>query len=83
MMNLGFRLAPMIVSILVVVGFVTVLVLLVIKPVQLEASALDILKIMVGTLSTMTGQVVQYHIGSSAGSKSKDDILAGQITKTT
>lgn len=77
----GNRLPSIVVSALVIAGFVAVMVLLIARPVQVEAAVLDILKIMTGALATMTSQVVQYHIGSSAGSKAKDDILSGIATK--
>lgn len=70
-----------IVSALVVVGFVAVLVLMILKPVAMAAEIADALKILLGTLSAQFGAVVQYHLGSSAGSKSKDDIMRELVTK--
>jgi hypothetical protein len=35
----------------------------------------EVLMIMVGTLTSLTGNVVQYYFGSSAGSKSKEEAL--------
>lgn len=68
---------PTVVSTVVTIGFVLVLAMLILRPVQLTADIADIVKILSGTLSTMFAAVVQYHIGSSLGSKSKDAIIAG------
>lgn len=70
----NLRLAPTIVSTIVVVGFIIVLVLLIVRPVALEANVADLLKILTGTLAAKFGDVVMYHIGSSSGSKEKDDM---------
>ncbi len=35
----------------------------------------EVLMIMVGTLTSLTTQIVSYYFGSSAGSKSKEDAL--------
>lgn len=73
------RLAPTIISTLVISGFVAVLVLLIVRPVAMDEKIADLLKILTGALSAKFGDVVQYHIGSSAGSKSKDDLLAEKL----
>jgi hypothetical protein len=64
-----------IVSCLVVVGFIVVVALLLVKPVALDDHTTSILTLLVGALSNEFGHVVQYHVGSSAGSKDKDSVL--------
>jgi hypothetical protein len=66
-----------IVSTLVVVGFIAVLLTLLVHPVSLVGDIADIFKVLVGALSTQFVTVVQYHLGSSAGSRAKDEIIAG------
>ena len=64
-----------IVSVIVVVGFITLLSLWLFKPPTSDAALLAVLNIMIGTLSTAFGAVVQYWLGSSAGSANKDQLL--------
>lgn len=66
---------PTIISCLVVTGFMGVLVLLILKPLQIDTQIGDILKILIGSLGAKFGDVVQYHIGSSAGSRDKDGMM--------
>lgn len=75
------RIAPVVVSTLVVIGFITVLVLLIVRPIAISAEIGDLLKILTGTLAAKFGDVVQYHIGSSAGSKDKDDLNKAMLLK--
>jgi hypothetical protein len=79
----NMRLAASVVSALVIFGFVAVLLVLLIHPVDLSNGVADIFKILTGTLAAKFGDVVQYNIGSSAGSKAKDDILNGLVTPAT
>ena len=79
----GSKPGPIIISCLVIVGFVSVLVLLILKPITFDEKIADILKILVGTLAAKFGDVVQYHIGSSAGSRGKDDVLNTIATSVT
>ena len=65
-----------IVSSVVVIGFIAILVMLIVRPIALEEKVVSILQILVGTLAAKFGDVVQYHIGSSAGSKAKDAVIA-------
>lgn len=67
-----------IVCTIVVIGFVVVLALFVLRPVTLSEQVLTLLNIMVGTLAAKFGDVIQFFIGSSAGSKAKDDVIAKQ-----
>lgn len=80
-MNQSFLSGPAIVSAIVVAGFVTLIVLLVVSPIKLEEHVAQILNILTGTLAAKFGDVVQYHVGSSAGSKAKDDVLKGIVSE--
>lgn len=71
----NLKLGSSIISVLVVVGFVTVLALMLIHPVSVDNSAADIIKILVGTLGAKFGDVVQYHIGDTAASKEKTTMV--------
>lgn len=59
-----------VVSILVVGGFLAVVMALFIK--AIPASSENIANILLGTLATMAGTVVNYWLGSSSGSAVKD-----------
>lgn len=65
-----------IISSLVVVGFFGTVAVLLLHQVAVDSVMGDVLKILTGTLGANFGAVVQYHFGSSAGSKNKDAILA-------
>jgi uncharacterized membrane protein YeaQ/YmgE (transglycosylase-associated protein family) len=71
----NFKLNPAIISILVVIAFAGVLALLLLKPVSLSAEVGTIINVLTGTLAAKFGDVVSYHIGSSAVVSGKDDIL--------
>ena len=71
----GARPGPTIVSCLVVVGFILVVTVLLVRPIALDDHSSSILTLLVGALANEFGHVVQFHIGSSTGSKAKDDIL--------
>lgn len=77
------KFGPLIISIIVVLGFVLILVLLVLRPITIEEHIVDVLKILVGTLAAKFGDVVQYHIGSSLGSKDKDAVLGTMAARLT
>lgn len=68
-----------IISAIVIVGFFTVVVVLMLRPFAIDGNVAQILNILLGALSANFGSVVQYHIGSSSGSKAKDAIIASQI----
>ncbi len=70
---------PILISCLVVAGFVGILILLIFKPITLEDHVATILNVLTGTLAAKFGDVVQYHIGSSAGSKEKDDTTSALL----
>ena len=71
----GAKPGPTIVSCLVVVGFILVVTLLLLRPITLDDHSTSILTLLVGGLANEFGHVVQFHIGSSTGSKAKDEIL--------
>jgi hypothetical protein len=69
------KLGPIVVSCLVVIGFIAVVTMFLLRPITLDGNSTTILTILIGALSNEFGHVVQYHVGSSAGSKAKDDVL--------
>jgi uncharacterized membrane protein len=69
------RLGRNLVCTIVVVGFVMVLALFIVRPLTLSEQVLTLLNIMIGTLAAKFGDVVQFFIGSSAGSKNKDGVI--------
>lgn len=75
------KIAPIVVGSLVTTAFALILCLLILRPINLDAQIADILKIMIGTLGAKFGDVVQYFIGSSSGSKSKEDILREAVNQ--
>jgi len=68
-------LGAVVVSALVVVFFGATLVFMITRPVDYGRST-DLLDILLGTLAAGFMTVVNYWMGSSAGSKAKDDLLA-------
>ena len=73
------RIGAALVSVLVIVGFITVITLLLLRPISVTGEVGDVLKILLGTLAAKFGDVVAFHINSSAGSKTKDDIIATRL----
>jgi TRAP-type C4-dicarboxylate transport system permease small subunit len=71
----NLKLGPAAVSIMVVVAFMAVVMLLILHPIDFSEKVATILNVLLGTLSAKFGDVVAYHIGSSAGSQSKDELL--------
>ena len=70
------RHAPIVVSILVVAGFLAVVFIWLVRPLQSQSEGvLTVVNILVGSLGTAFSQTVQYWLGSSAGSKNKDEII--------
>lgn len=64
---------PALLGTAVIGGFFAALALMLFR--ELPVGAEPVFAIMLGALSTMTGAVVNYYFGSSAGSKSKDKLL--------
>lgn len=64
-----------IISGLVVVGFFSVVTILLLFHPQLDSAGSTILNVLTGTLGAEFSAVVRYHFGSSLGSKAKDEIL--------
>lgn len=71
-----------IISIIVVLGFFGVLILMVWRPFALDAITSQILNILVGVLAAAFTAVINYWLGSSRGSTSKDNALAEQASKS-
>lgn len=68
------------VSIIVVVGFIGVLVLVLTTKLQGTATS-EVLLVMLGALAAAFGQVVSYWVGSSASSSAKDATISTMATK--
>jgi hypothetical protein len=66
-----------IISVVVVAGFVILLGLWLFHPPTSDQTVLAVLNTLVGTLAAAFGAVVQYWLGSSAGSARKDALLIG------
>lgn len=74
-MNLK-ELAPTLISSIVLGGFV-LFSFLAMKP-EYSGVKQEVVLFLLGAWSTMAAGVVNYWVGSSAGSKNKDDIIASQ-----
>lgn len=68
--------APVVMSVLITAAFAMVLYLMLAKPIPLDANQTQLVGILVGVLAGAFTTVVQYWMGSSAGSRSKDAIIA-------
>lgn len=64
-----------IVSVIVTVGFFGALFMFLVRPIVLTGDAWTALNIMLGALASQFAAVVQYNIGSSVTSKTKDDTI--------
>jgi glycopeptide antibiotics resistance protein len=69
------------VSIIVVVGFMAILILILTQKLQGNATS-EVLLVMLGALGAAFGQVVSYWVGSSAGSTAKDTAIKNLASKT-
>jgi len=76
----GTRLGPTVISCLVVVGFIVIVTLFMLKPISLDDHATTLLTVLMGSLANEFGHVVQFHIGSSSGSKDKDAVIAANTS---
>ena len=70
----GNKLAMYILAVIIVVGFFTLLVFLILYPLQKDSTG--VIFMLFGALSAAFGAVVQYFFGSSSGSAAKTDIIA-------
>lgn len=68
------------VSIVVVVGFLAVVVLVLTTKLQGTATS-EVLLVLLGALAAAFGQVVSYWVGSSSGSTAKDQALIQNASK--
>jgi hypothetical protein len=69
------------VSVIVVAGFLTVVVLVLTTKVQGNATS-EVLLVLLGALSAAFGQVTSYWVGSSASSSAKDATISTMATKS-
>lgn len=67
------------VSIIVTLGFVTVLLVWMMHPPSSDPLTLTVLNILVGALGSSFTSVVSYWLGSSMGSKQKDDVISAAL----
>lgn len=82
-MNERRQIGQVLVSLIVVAGFVSVLLLLILRPINLTDNMFNLLLVLTGSLAAKFCDVVQYYIGSSAGSREKDQTLKAIATGTT
>jgi len=68
------------VSVIVVAGFLCVVVLVLTTKLQGNTTS-EVLLVLLGALSAAFGQVVSYWVGSSAGSTAKDQALVQTLSK--
>jgi len=68
------------VSVIVVAGFIGILVLVLTTKLQGTATS-EVLLVMLGALAAAFGQVVSFWVGSSAGSAAKDQTLQNMAAK--
>lgn len=69
------------VSVVVVVGFLAVVVLVLTTKMQGNATS-EVLLVLLGALSAAFGQVVSYWVGSSASSSAKDTTISNMAIKS-
>lgn len=69
------------ISLIVVIGFFGILVLLLKQKLEGNAAP-DVLLVLLGALGQAFGQVISYWVGSSSGSKQKDDTIKNIAEKT-
>lgn len=64
------------ISIIVTLGFVTMLILLVLRPLPIGDATTQLLTLLVGVLAAQFANTVQFWLGSSIGSKGKDEVIS-------
>ena len=69
------------VSVIVVLGFILILILVLTTKLQGNATS-EVLLVMLGALAAAFGQVVSYWVGSSASSSAKDATISNMASKT-
>lgn len=67
---------PVVISLIVVLGFFTACALLIFRPPSMSDSVMAILNILIGALVTAFTQVTSFYLGSSEGSSIKTKMLA-------
>ena len=68
-----------VVSVIVTGGFALLVLLWWIRPPAGDATSLQVFTLLVGALASSFGAVVQYWLGSSAGSANKDSIIKAAL----
>jgi hypothetical protein len=66
---------------MIVVGFFGAIWLFMSRPPTMTEATLSIVSLLIGKLSSSFDTVVQYYLGSSAGSRGKDEVIRLQATK--
>lgn len=69
------------ISIIVVAGFIGILILVLTTKLQGSATS-EVLLVMLGALAAAFGQVVSYWVGSSSGSAQKDTAIQNLASKS-
>lgn len=72
---------PSILSLLIIVGFFTIIVLFLNRPPTMTEATLSIVSLLIGKLSSAFDTAVQYYLGSSAGSRDKNEMLKQVINE--
>ncbi len=67
----------------ITIAFIGVLVMLMLRPVELDDKTANILNILLGAMVGQLVNVYQFFFGSSSGSKDKDEALITAATNTT
>ena len=70
-----------VVSALVVLIFGAVLVIWLLRPTMVQGASSEVINILLGTLAACFTSVCNYWLGSSSGSKGKDDTIAAIAAK--
>jgi hypothetical protein len=64
------------ISVMIVLSFGTILGIWLLRPTSVQGASSEVLNILLGTLAAGFTQVCNYWLGSSSGSKHKDEALA-------
>lgn len=66
---------------IVIAGFLGVIWVFVSRQLSLSEAVTNVILILIGNLSSMANQVVQYYFGSSSGSARKDELRSTALEK--
>lgn len=70
-----------VVSVLIVITFGTVLGIWLLRPTSIQAASSEVINILLGTLAAAFTNVCNYWLGSSSGSKAKDEAIRAITAK--